>query len=41
MNEEEVWLKKMFYDSIVAKATSEIAHHESLNEEIFEYCDVI
>lgn len=40
MNEEEEWLKKMIYDSIVAKGTNEIAHHESLNEEILEYCDV-
>lgn len=38
--EEEEWLKKLLYDSIIAKAANEIAHHESLNDEILEYCDV-
>jgi hypothetical protein len=38
--EEEEWLKKLFYDSIIAKASSEIELHNNLNDEIVEYCDI-
>jgi hypothetical protein len=38
--EEEEWLKKLLYDSIIAKAANEIELHNNLNNEIVEYCDI-
>ena len=38
--EEEEWLKKLLYYSIIAKAANEIELHNNLNNEIVEYCDI-
>jgi hypothetical protein len=38
--EEEEWLKKLIYDSIIAKAANNLELHSNLNEELVEYCDV-
>lgn len=38
--EEEEWLKKLIYDSIIAKAANNSELQNSLNQEIVEYCDV-
>jgi hypothetical protein len=40
MMEEEEWLKKLIYDSIIAKAANNSELHNSLNHEIVEYCDL-
>ncbi len=40
MNEEEELLKKLIYDSIVAKSANDLALYKILNDEILEYCDV-
>lgn len=38
--EEEEWLKKLMYNSIIAKASNELELHNKLNYEIVEYCDI-
>ena len=36
--EEDEWLKKLIYDSIIARAANEIELHNNLSDEIIEYC---
>jgi hypothetical protein len=38
--EEEEWLKKLIYDSIIAKAANNLELHSKLHEELVEYCNV-
>ena len=38
--EEEEWLKKLMYDSIMAHISDDMITHANLNEEIVEHCEI-
>ena len=38
--EEEEWLKKLIYDSIIAKVANNLELYSNLYEEFVEYCNV-
>ena len=40
MEREEIWLKKLFYDSIIAALNGDSVTHNKLDQEIIEYCEI-